>query len=397
MELRFERRMLVHVPWVLVLATVLTTAVGIYNLASASRTPVGLSALAAAEAAAKVPMWASQTLYFLFGAVIVLAIAFVDYRLIQRLAIPAYLLNIAMLIGLKFIGHKAKGAESWFVLGPLRLQPAEFMKIGMVLMMAKYFHDDYRPNAPTYGFLRLLPPAAIALVPTVMVLVQPDLGTALMMGFTMVTVLLFARPKLPVLIAGGLALAVVFGILWNDYVRVQSAEPRGTVIRHLLKKHQDARISGWLDPTSDLKGSNYHAMQSKIAVGSGGVDGKGWMEGTQTGLRYLPEQHTDFIFSVWAEEQGYFKCLFLLVLYGVMLLAALNVAMTARDRFGAFVGVGIAAMIFWQVFENIGMVTGLLPITGITLPLMSYGGSSMVSVMIGIGLLVNIGMRRHVF
>ncbi len=396
MELRFERRMLAHVPWLLVLATVLTTAVGIYNLASASRTPGSALGVNMVETAVRMPMWVSQALYFLFGVVIVMIIAFVDNRLIQRLVIPIYLVNIAMLIALKFIGHKAKGAESWFVLGPLRLQPAEFMKIGMVLMMAKYFHDDYKPNQPTYGFLRLLPPAALALVPTAMVLVQPDLGTALMMGFTTVTVLLFARPKLSVLLVMGLAGALTVGILWNDYVRAQP-EPRVTVIRHRLKKHQDARISGWLDPTSDLKGSNYHAMQSKIAVGSGGNSGKGWMEGTQTGLRYLPEQHTDFIFSVWAEEQGYFKCVFLLFLYGVMLLASLNVALGARDRFGAFVGVGIAAMIFWQVFENIGMVTGLLPITGITLPLMSYGGSSMVSVMIGIGLLVNIGMRRHVF
>ena len=394
MELRFERRMLAHVPWLLVLATVLTTAIGIYNLASASRAPEG--GLAVVETAGRIPMWASQSLYFLFGVVIVLIIAFLDYRLIRSLTIPIYLVNIGMLIALKFIGHKAKGAESWFVLGPLRLQPAEFMKIGMVLMMAKFFHDDYRPNQPTYGFLRLIPPAAIALVPTLMVLVQPDLGTALMMGFTMATVLLFARPKWQVLLVMGLGAAVTLGVLWNDYVRVQP-EPRVTVIRHKLKKHQDARISGWLDPTSDLKGSNYHAMQSKIAVGSGGIDGKGWKMGTQTGLRYLPEQHTDFIFSVWAEEQGYLKCVLLMILYGVMLLAALNVSLGARDRYGAFVGVGIAAMIFWQVFENIGMVTGLLPITGITLPLMSYGGSSMVSVMIGIGLLVNIGMRRHVF
>ena len=164
-----------------------------------------------------------------------------------------------------------------------------------------------------------------------------------------------------------------------------------------MKHHQEARITGWLDPTSDLRGSNYHSMQSKIAVGSGGMTGKGWKEGTQTGLRFLPEQHTDFIFSVWAEEQGFLACLGLLVLYGALLLGSLAVAFQARDRFSAFVAVGLAAMIFWQVFENIGMVTGLMPVTGITLPLMSYGGSSMVSVLIGLGLLVNISMRRHIF
>lgn len=382
MELSAERRSVSQMPWLVLLATVLTAAVGIYNLASASRPP-------------SAPMWSSQLAYFFVGAAVAGVVAWVDPKLLERLAIPIYLVNLGALVALKFFGHKAKGAESWFVLGPLRVQPAEFMKIGMLLMLAKYFHDDFRPQQPAYGFLRLIPPAVIALIPTGLVLVQPDLGTALMMAFTTMTVLLFARPTLAVwIVLGVLALAGV-GVLWNDYVRPQTTEPRFTVIRHKLKKHQDARITGWLDPTSDLKGSNYHAMQSKIAVGSGGVNGKGWMEGTQTGLRYLPEQHTDFIFSVFAEEQGYLRCLGLLVLYALLLLGALGVAATAKDRFGAFVAVGVAAMIFWQVFENIGMVTGLLPITGITLPLMSYGGSSMVSVLIGIGLLVNVSLKRQ--
>jgi rod shape determining protein RodA len=382
MNLSPERRSVSQMPWLLLLATGLTTAVGIYNLASASRPP-------------SAPMWTSQAAYFVVGCLVAAFVAWVDPKLLEKLAVPIYLANLAALIALKFFGHKAKGAESWFVLGPLRVQPAEFMKIGMLLMLAKYFHDDYRPQQPTYGFLRLIPPAVIALVPTALVLVQPDLGTALMMAFTTMTVLLFARPSLPVLLVlGVLALAGV-GVLWNDYVRPQPAEERFTIVRHKLKKHQDARITGWLDPTSDLKGSNYHAMQSKIAVGSGGTEGKGWMQGTQTGLRYLPEQHTDFIFSVFAEEQGFLKCLGLLVLYAGILLGALWVAAGAKERFGAFVAVGVAAMIFWQVFENIGMVTGLLPITGITLPLMSYGGSSMVSVMIGIGLLVNVALKRQ--
>lgn len=382
MELSAERRSVSQMPWLLLFTVVLTTAVGIYNLASASRPPSS-------------PMWASQIAYFFIGSAIAVVVAWVDPKLLERLAIPIYLVNLGALVALKFFGHKAKGAESWFIVGPVRVQPAEFMKIGMLLMMAKYFHDDYRPQQPTYGFLRLIPPAVIALIPTALVLVQPDLGTALMMAFTTVTVLVFARPSLPVwIVAGVLAIGSV-GVLWNDYVRVQNTEQRFTIIRHKLKKHQDARITGWLDPTSDLKGSNYHAMQSKIAVGSGGVNGKGWMEGTQTGLRYLPEQHTDFIFSVFAEEQGYLKCLGLLVLYAGILLAALGVAAGAKERFGAFVAVGVAAMIFWQVFENIGMVTGLLPITGITLPLMSYGGSSMVSVLIGIGLLINISLKRQ--
>ncbi|MDP1829875.1 MAG: rod shape-determining protein RodA [Archangium sp.] len=384
MELRVEQRATANVPWVLVIGVLMTAAVGIYNLASASRPPSS-------------PVWTSQLLYLGVGISLVVAISLLDYRFIQRATVPLYLLNIGALIALKWFGHTAKGAESWFVLGPFRVQPAEFMKLGMVLMLAKYFHDDDRPNQPAQGFLRLIPAGVIALFPTALVLVQPDLGTALMMVFTAVTIILFSKPTLPVSIAFGLICALSFGVLWNDYIREQPDETRFTVLRHKLKKHQDARISGWLDPTSDLKGTGYHAMQSKIAVGSGGWSGKGWKEGTQTGLRYLPEQHTDFIFSVFAEEQGFARCLMLLVLYGVLLLGGLGVALTAKERYGAFVAVGICAMIFWQVFENIGMVTGLLPITGITLPLMSYGGSSMVSVMIGIGLLVNVSMRRQMF
>lgn len=384
MELRVEQRATANVPWVLVIGVLMTAAVGIYNLASASRPPSS-------------PVWTSQLLYLGVGISLVVAISLLDYRFIQRATVPLYLLNIGALIALKWFGHTAKGAESWFVLGPFRVQPAEFMKLGMVLMLAKYFHDDDRPNQPAQGFLRLIPAGVIALFPTTLVLVQPDLGTALMMVFTAVTIILFSKPTLPVSIAFGLICALSFGVLWNDYIREQPDETRFTVLRHKLKKHQDARISGWLDPTSDLKGTGYHAMQSKIAVGSGGWSGKGWKEGTQTGLRYLPEQHTDFIFSVFAEEQGFARCLMLLVLYGVLLLGGLGVALTAKERYGAFVAVGICAMIFWQVFENIGMVTGLLPITGITLPLMSYGGSSMVSVMIGIGLLVNVSMRRQMF
>jgi rod shape determining protein RodA len=297
---------------------------------------------------------------------------------------------------LRFVGHKAKGAESWFVLGPIRIQPAEFMKIGMVLMLAKFFHDDYKPNQPSYGFVRLILPVLISFVPFALVLVQPDLGTALMMFFTSVTVICFARLRWWVVATMVVGIAAGSLVLWNDYARVQQ-EPRFTIVRHYLKPHQDGRIRGWLDPESDLRGTNYHSMQSKIAVGSGGFLGKGWKEGTQTGLSFLPEQHTDFIFSVWAEEHGFLFCTLLIALYGYFLVSALGVAFNARDRFGAFLAVGIAAMVFWQVFENIGMVTGLLPVTGITLPLMSYGGSSLMSVMLSVGLLVNISMRRHIF
>ncbi|HET9450186.1 MAG TPA: rod shape-determining protein RodA [Aggregicoccus sp.] len=383
MQLRIEKRMVPHIPWGLVFCVLAIAALGVWNLASASRPP-------------HAPVWSSQALYVGVGLFAVACVCLVDYRWIQRMALPIYLLNIAALIALRFIGHKAKGAESWFVLGPFRVQPAEFMKIGVILMLAKIYHDDYRPHDESYGLVRLWKPALVVGVPAVLVLVQPDLGTALMILLTSATVILFGKVRwyLGAVLAAGVIL--VAGVIWNDYIREQQ-EPRTTVVRHLLKKHQSQRISAWLDPESDLRGKGYHAAQSKIAVGSGGLTGKGWREGTQTGLFFLPEQHTDFIFSVWAEEHGFLLSLVLVILYGLIFVFALGVGFNARDRFGAFVAVGVTASLFWQVFENIGMVIGLLPVTGITLPLLSYGGSSMVTVMISIGLLVNVSMRRHMF
>ncbi|MDC0715036.1 rod shape-determining protein RodA [Stigmatella sp. ncwal1] len=375
--------MVPHVPWGLLFCVLGIATLGIWNLASASRPP-------------HAPVWYTQTVFLGIALGAAMVVCLVDYRWIQRMTVPIYVLNIVALIALRFVGHKAKGAESWFVLGPIRVQPAEFMKIGVVLMLAKIYHDDFRPGQGSYNVWRLWKPVLAVGVPFVLVLVQPDLGTALMIFLSSLTVLIFGKVRwylVAMMVIGVLAGA---GIIWNDYIR-DSPEPRTTIVRHHLKKHQSQRISGWLDPEADLRGSGYHAAQSKIAVGSGGMTGKGWREGTQTGLSFLPEQHTDFIFSVWAEEHGFLSCLVLLALYGGLFSLSLAVGFNARDRFGAFVAVGVTAMLFWQVFENIGMVIGLLPVTGITLPLMSYGGSSMLSVMLSIGLLVNISMRRHMF
>lgn len=382
MQLRFERRLLPNVPWGTVGCAFAIALLGIWNLASAARPP-------------QTPVWKSQLAYLAFGAVVMVLIGVLDYRFIQRMAVPLYGLNLFALLMLRFVGHKAKGAESWFVVGPLRIQPAEFMKLGILLMLAKYFHEHPKQGHESYSLREYLVPGLIAFVPFAMILVQPDLGTALMIFFTVLTVFLFSRPRRWIWVTLAVGAALGSGVLWNDYVR--DTPDHRTVFRHHLKRHQDKRISGWLDPDSDTRGSNYHSAQSRIAVGSGGLSGKGWKRGTQAYLRFLPEQHTDFVFSVWAEEHGLVLCLLLLALYGGLFGGALGVAFQSRDRFGAFLAVGVAAMLFWQVFENIGMVTGLLPVTGITLPLMSYGGSSLLSVMISLGFLVNVGLRRHIF
>jgi rod shape determining protein RodA len=398
MQLRIERRMIVHVPWVMLFAALAIAALGVWNLASASHHAgkIGELLQESGHAAAHGSAWMGQAAFVLVGLALIAVAALFDYKLLYRVAVPFYALAFAAELALKIAGHRAKGAESWLQLGPVRFQPSEFVKIGIVLMLAAFFHDDYRPNDPGYGFLRLIRPVLIAVVPAALILSQPDLGSTMMILFTAITVILFARVRWWVIASMVVGLAALSGVIWNDYIRDPSDGHR-TVVRQLLKKHQSRRIESWLNPDADVKGAAYHAAQSMIAVGSGELAGKGWGQGTQTGLSFLPEQHTDFIFSVWAEEHGFVLCVLLLFLYGVLLLSSLTIGMTARDRFGAFVAVGVTSMIFWQVFDNIGMVIGVLPVTGITLPLMSYGGSSMLSVSASIGLLVNISMRRHVF
>jgi rod shape determining protein RodA len=355
MKVRIEKRMFANWPWSLIGSVVLIAVIGLWNLASASRAP-------------HAPLAGAQATFFAVGLVAATVIALLDYRWIQRMVVPAYFLNLAALVALKFFGHKAKGATSWFLVGPWSIQPAEFMKLTLVMMLAKLFHDDFKPESPAYGFRRLLIPAIVTFVPAALVWSEPDLGTTLMIVLTATSMMVFAKLRWTVALTLCLAGATAVGVIWNDYVREQP-EPRRTVVRRALKPHQDARIYGWLSPETDLRGVNYHQRQSRIAVGSGGLTGKGWQKGSQSGLRYLPEQHTDFIFSVWAEEQGFVACLVLMSLYGVVFISILLVAYNARDRFGAFVAVGFSAMLFWQLFENVGMGTGLLPVTGITLPL----------------------------
>jgi rod shape determining protein RodA len=379
--LRIERRMVPHVPWGLVAVTLAIAVLGIWNLASASRPPHS-------------PLWTRQAINLGVGLLAALGVCLVDYRFIQRMAWPFYGLNVALLLLLRVLGHRAHGVAGWLSLGPVRMEPAEFMKVALIVLLARLFQEQQRHPDEALGLRDIWKPALLALLSAALVL--PDLGDAMMILLTATTVLVFARLRRELVVTGLVAVVALSAIIWNDYVRDPSDGHR-TVIRNVLKRHQSARIAGWLSPDSDLRGSGYHAAQSKIAVGSGGFLGKGWMQGTQTGLFFLPEQHTDFIFSVWAEEHGFLACLVLLVLYGLIFFFALGVSFQSRDRFGAFLCVGVAAMLFWQVFENIGMVVGLLPVTGITLPLMSYGGSSMVSVLLSLGLVANVAMRRHLF
>jgi rod shape determining protein RodA len=361
-----HRRPFAHFPWHLALVVLGICAIGIWNLASASRT-------------AHAPVWISQAAWMGLGAFVALAATLVDHRAFQRLSWVFYAIVILLLLAVMVKGRYVMGARRWLTIGPVNVQPSELAKLSVALALASWFHMDVERRKDGYGVLALLAPIAITLFPAVLILKQPDLGTALIVVSVGATQILLARVrwKTLALLAGvGLGAAVL-------------------VYPH-LKPYQKKRVETFLNPQADRLGAGYHATQSMIAVGSGQGLGKGWGQGTQTNLSFLPEQHTDFVFSVWAEEHGFLGCLLLLGLYFALVAIAVDIAGSARDRFGNFLAGGLAGLLFWHVLINIGMVIGILPVVGVTLPLMSYGGSSVIVVFAAIGLLANVGMRRFV-
>jgi rod shape determining protein RodA len=357
-------RVFAHFPWHVGFLTLAISALGVWNLGSASR-------------GAPHQVWGSQMIWMAGVWVAVIVSCLIDYRILMRLAWPFYGLVVALLVLVLWKGKVVMGARRWFALPFMSLQPSELAKLAVALALARWFHFDVEKRKEGYGLLHIAIPMGITALPAALVLKEPDLGTALIVlavGFSMI---LFARVRwrvLAILLAAGLVGAF---FAWPH-----------------LKPYQQQRVRSFLNPEADVRGAGYHATQSMIAVGSGQGTGKGWGQGTQTLLSFLPEQHTDFIFSVWAEEHGFLGCLLLIGLYFALVLSAIGVAGAARERFGHFLAVGITAMIFWHAFINMGMVTGILPVVGVTLPLMSYGGSSVVAILCGIGMLLNIGMRR---
>ncbi len=361
-----HRRPFAHFPWHLAVVVLAICLLGIWNLASASRS-------------AHAPVWINQTAWMGVGAVLVLAITLVDPRAFQRLSWVFYAIVLVLLVLVMFKGRRVMGAQRWLTLGPVNFQPSELAKLAVALALASWFEGDAQRRKDGYGLFSLVVPLAITLVPAVLVLRQPDLGTALVVLAVGATQILFARVR------------------WKTLALLAGVGIGGAVLVYPhLKPYQKKRIETFVNPQADALGAGYHAMQSMIAVGSGQGLGKGWGQGTQTNLSVLPEQHTDFIFSVWAEEHGFLGCLLLLGLYFALITTAMDITGSARDRFGSFLAAGITGMLFWQVVVNIGMVIGLLPVVGVTLPLLSYGGSSVIVILTGIGLLANVGMRRFV-
>jgi rod shape determining protein RodA len=322
--------------------------------------------------------WASrQMIRFAIALVPMIAAGLIDVRHWFRTAYWIYGASLLLIIAVDLLGTAGLGAQRWIDLGFMQLQPSEIMKIALVLALARYFHSL---SAETAGQLsRLIVPALMIVVPAALVLKQPDLGTAMMLCASGAVLFYLGGVRLWVFAAGTLATAAAAPLAWL-----------------MLRDYQKTRLSTFLDPDRDPLGAGYHILQSKIALGSGGVFGKGFLLGTQSHLSFLPEKQTDFIFTMLAEEFGLVGGLTLLALYILVIFYAFAIALRSRSQFGRLLGLGIAVNFFLYAFINAAMVMGLIPVVGVPLPLISYGGSAMVTVMFGFGLVMNVGIHRDV-
>lgn len=298
-----------------------------------------------------------------------------DYKILQGYGNRLYIFNLLMLIAVMIMGHSALGAQRWIQIGPITLQPSEFSKIIMIISLASVLEDKI---GKLNTFRDLLPIAAYVGVPFLLVLKQPDLGTSLV----------FMAILLGMLFAAGINLRLL-GMIFGAGLAVMP------IFWHFLKEYQKMRLLVFMNPNVDPLGSGYHIIQSKIAIGSGMLYGKGLFGGTQSQLNFLPENHTDFIFAVVGEELGFIGGVLLLVLYLILLRRGVQVAREASDNFGMLLAVGITSMLGFHVLVNVGMTTGIMPVTGIPLPFMSYGVSSLTTNLMSIGILLNIYMRRQ--
>jgi len=360
--LRIDRRLLQNVDWLL-----LALAFGLVVMST-----VTLTSLHVGRAGGSVVL--RQILWFVIGLVVMVLLASLDYRRLVRAAPALYLLGLIGLAAVFALGRTVSGARRWVVLGPLSVQPSEIFKICFLLMAVWAITSRW---AQPVGKLTLVLTLPIVAVPIVLIIKQPDLGTALLLVPVLVILLVGAGMRFKLL--AGLALAGL------------GALPLAWLA---LKEYQRERILVFLDPFRDPLGSAYNVIQAKIAIGSGQLLGKGVAGATQSRLAFLPERHTDFIFAVFAEMWGFVGCLVLLLCYVLLLLRGFDIAATAREPVGRLVALGATSLFAAQVLINVGMVTGLLPVVGIPLPLMSYGGSSMVASFMTLGLLLSVRMRQ---
>jgi rod shape determining protein RodA len=332
---------------------------------------LGIFTLYAAVHHGDITIWQKQNLFWLLGLLIFFVVCFVPLRTIGLMTWPLYLMALVFLILVPFVGDIQMGAQRWLNLGIVYLQPSELMKWILMLLLAHWYASREPSNLINFSVATV-----VVLIPAALIVIQPDLGTAL--------VLLFAA----------CAMLLVSGIRWRWVFSALAASPVCLyILWHNMHTYQKTRVLSFLDPQSDPLGAGYHVIQSGIAIGSGGIFGKGFLEGTQARLHFLPEQHTDFIFAVLAEEGGLIAVLLLLVLYGILISRMLIIAARAHTRFGSLLCVGIASIFMLYIFVNIGMVSGMLPVVGVPLPFISYGGSALVTMLAAMGVVMRVAIE----
>jgi rod shape determining protein RodA len=336
---------------------------------------IGVLALYSAAGGRYDPWAARHAIRYGAALVLLLVVALVHPKVWLSLAWPIYIGAMLLLMAVDVIGKTGMGAQRWLMLGPMQIQPSEIAKVAVILVLARYYHGLTREQAGR--FLFTLPPLLVILAPVGLVMVQPDLGTALMV------------------LLGGAALLFVAGVrLWMFLAAIITALGCLPVAWSVMHEYQRKRVLTFLDPDRDPLGAGYHITQSKIAIGSGGLFGKGFLQGTQSSLNFLPEKQTDFIFTTFVEEWGMAGACLLLALFALVLVWGFSIALRSQHHFGRLVALGVTAMMFLYVFINTAMVMGLLPVVGVPLPLVSNGGTAMVSVMFACGLLIGVNVYR---
>ncbi|HIJ95221.1 MAG TPA: rod shape-determining protein RodA [Desulfuromonadales bacterium] len=364
-----DRRLLLNFDWILLGLVLVVSLLGIINIYSAT-TPYKIIGTA---------YYLKQCYWLLAGITISLMVSSIDYHIMEDFSYWLYGFLVLLLVAVLLIGRRSMGATRWLNLGLFSVQPSELMKIGIIITFARFYNNFHSTGGLTVK--DVLTPLALLALPAALIMKQPDLGTAVLVILIVLSMTFYIGVRWSTVVT---FTCITIPMVWFAWAR-------------LLRPYQKNRVLDFLDPERSRLGSGYHIIQSKIAVGSGGFSGKGYIKGTQSQLRFLPEQHTDFAFSVFAEEWGFLGCLLLMILYLFLVLWGLNIARRCNDRFGGLLAVGVTAMLFWHIVINMGMVIGLFPVVGVPLPFFSYGGTSMITSMVGIGLLQNISMRRFMF
>lgn len=337
---------------------------------------VGFVLLYSAGGGSFAPWAQSQAIKFLLGFVCMIGIACLDINDLMRYAYIAYGVALVLLIAVHIFGMIGMGAQRWINLGFIRLQPSELMKISLVLTLACYYHRLSLEEIESPKFL--IAPLLLIFIPALLVLKQPDLGTTLLLVAIGISIMFAAGVRIQYFVVAFITLIGSLPVVWS-----------------LLRTYQKQRVLTFLNPEKDPLGSGYHIMQSKIALGSGGVFGKGFLQGTQSHLNFLPEKQTDFIFTMFCEEFGLVGAIGLIAIYALLIFQCLMISVRCRSSFGRLMGFGMAMSLFVYVFINMAMVIGLVPVVGIPLPFVSYGGTSLITLMVGFGLLLNVDVHQE--